>query len=72
MSTDAWELSKENVVPLKRGRSAKGLSEAIQKIESSNGNKGLSLDMEAEQTRSFETELARKECDEEIIELYVR
>ncbi len=72
MSSDAWELSKENVVPLKRGRSAKGLSEAIQNIEVAKGNKALELKTEADKLQAFETELASKEADEEIIELYVR
>ena len=27
----AWETCKENVIPIKRGRSAKGLSESLQK-----------------------------------------
>lgn len=72
MSTDAWELSKENVVPLKRGRSAKGLSEAIQNIDAAKGKKSLELKTEAEKLQAFETELASKETDEEIIEIYVR
>lgn len=30
-STPTWEACKENVLPIKRGRSAKGLSESLQK-----------------------------------------
>jgi hypothetical protein len=72
MSADAWELSKENVMPLKRGRSAKGLSEAILKIESTSGNKSIAIDLEAQKLRLFEDALSKSKNDDEIIELYMR
>lgn len=48
----AWETSKENVLPVKRGRSAKGLCEALAKPLINDGAEA------AEQERNFESQLS--------------
>lgn len=48
----AWETCKENVLPVKRGRSAKGLSEALAKPVLDDGTEA------AERERLFESQLS--------------
>ena len=72
MSADAWETCKENVLPLKRGRSAKGLTEAIQRVESSNGRKSTEEDAESEKLQAFERELTSAADDQSLLSAYIR
>ena len=64
-SVDAWELSKENVLPIKRGRSVKGLNDTLAKSDNA-------VDKEALKLQVFEKELATKHTDEELIEHYLK
>jgi hypothetical protein len=51
VNVPSWEASKENVLPIKKGRSVKGLSEALSRnVISENTN-------EKNQEKAFETEL---------------
>ena len=68
MSTEnapAWEAYKENVLPIKRGRSVKGLSESLQKSSDS-----ASIDKLREKV--FEdTIIAAGKTPKELLEAYI-
>ena len=52
-----WEYSKENVVPIKRGRSVKGLVNSLQAIEVAQGNKEAEVVQATAVTSQFEAKL---------------
>ena len=62
-----WEASKENVLPIKRGRSAKGLSASLAHPVSKET-------LNADQERAFEHQLSDKSVVDPLqrLELYVR
>lgn len=69
---DTWEASKENVLPIKRGRSVKGLCENLEKpiIQQSNNS------VEKMQEKIFENNLKMKVPDEksetEMLDAYLQ
>jgi hypothetical protein len=62
--TPAWEMSKENVVPLKRGRSARGLGEALASVKS--------FSQESNYENEFEIQLKNSGNSSEMLEIYVK
>ena len=64
-SAPVWETCKENVIPIKRGRSAKGLSESLQKTSESVSNDKL-------REKIFEdTIIAAGKSSKELLDAYV-
>lgn len=61
----AWEMSKENVVPLKRGRSAKGLGEALSTTKSFSQTES-SVEIE------FETQIRNSSHSSDILDVYIK
>lgn len=59
----AWETSKENVLPVKRGRSTKGLQNSLNHIHNT-AQKGTNS--------IFEEELAGEQTPSSILDVYVR
>ena len=66
-----WETSKENVMPIKRGRSTKGLNDALQNIEETNGNKNKLESLELAKTKEFDEKLEKLSDYEDILNLYI-
>jgi hypothetical protein len=64
-NTPAWEMSKENVVPLKRGRSARGLGEALASLKSFNNQ-------ESNYENEFENQLKNATNSTDVLDIYVR
>ncbi len=62
----AWELSKENVVPIKKGRSAKGLGEKLSTNENNVGN------LTTTQESTFEKDLASENNATLLLDIYTR
>ena len=74
-----WEYSKENVVPIKRGRSVKGLANSLQAIEVSQGNKEVEIERDKMATERFERELksvqdmsTSSDNDNMLLDVYVK
>ena len=65
-SAPVWEACKENVIPIKRGRSAKGLSESLQKTSEIVSNDKL-------REKFFEDKIiaAGKSSTKELLDAYV-
>ena len=78
-SENQWEYSKENVVPIKRGRSVKGLVNSLQAVEASQGNKAKEIVQCEEATERFEKELKSilelspsSQNDESLLDVYMK
>ena len=63
-ATPGWEAAKENVLPVKKGRSAKGLSEIL--------SRPVSKTLEEEQQQAFEEQIHSTVAPSEKLELYGR